>query len=124
MLIHIAVGRTSANAASSKRASVDRANRGMVCALRRSSARDHRAVLNRGRRPGYVRFHVHGTEGAVRRWLDSHRIVQSRAVQGGLRDVPCAAIDGLTVRESVAVRHRYGLDVMRVHEIEVASVAV
>ncbi len=92
--------------------------------MRGRGSGDHGAVLNRHRGPGHVGFHVHGTERAVLRRLDSHRVGHMRAIQGSRRQVICSAVDGLAIHEGVAIRRGHRIDVMRIHEIDIANVAV
>src|SRR6266852_863938 len=87
-------------------------------------ASNHRAVLDRGRRRGYVRSDVCRAERAVRHRLDADRVGHLRALESGRSEMDPATVDGLAVRENLAVNCSHGADVMRVHEIDVANVRV
>jgi len=94
------------------------------CTLRRCRARDHGAVLNRSRRRGYMRSDVYRAERAVLRRLDPDRVGHLRAPEGARREPRGSAVDGLAIHEGIAICHRYGIHVARVHEIDVANVRV
>src|SRR6202158_5642192 len=91
-------------------------------ALRRCSARDHGTVLNRPRRRGYMRSDVYRAERAALRRLDPDRVGHLRTPESARREPRGSAVDGLAIHEGIAICHRYGIHVARVHEIDVANV--
>src|SRR5256885_2267419 len=115
-----AVCRLIASAASA----VERANMHLGSTLRRRCARDHGAVLNRRRRRGYMRSGIYRSERAARRRLDPDRVGHLRASQRSRREAGSPAVDGLTAPEGIAIRHRHGIYVASMYEIEIASAAV
>ncbi|PYU87398.1 MAG: hypothetical protein DMG51_02360 [Acidobacteria bacterium] len=92
--------------------------------LRRRCARDHGAVLNCRRRRGYMRSDIYRSERAALRRLDPDRVGHLRASQRSCREAGSPAVDGLTVPEGIAIRHRHGIHVASMYEIEIASAAV
>jgi len=73
-LIHAAVHRSISRAAGSEARAIDGVNAHLGSPLCWSGASDHGAVLNRSRRPGDVRPHVHGAEFAMLRRSDADRV--------------------------------------------------
>src|SRR5258708_31915519 len=67
---------------------------------------------------------VYGAERGVVRGLDSGRVGHLRGPQRGCREVRGSAVDGLAVHEGIAIGHGDGVDVVRVHEIDIANVGV
>ncbi len=71
-----------------------------------------------------MRSDVCRAERAVRHRLDADRVGHLRALESGRSEMDPATVDGLAVRENLAVNCSHGADVMRVHEIDVANVRV
>src|SRR5260370_421006 len=71
-----------------------------------------------------MRSDVYRAERALLRGPDPDRAGHLRAPEVGRREVDGAAVDGLAVHEGIAIRHRYSIYIVRVHEIHIANVRV
>ncbi len=71
-----------------------------------------------------MRIQVCCAKRTVRRRFQTHRVGHLRALQRRCGDVRGATVDGLPVDERVAICHRHGIHVVRVHEIKVVNVGV
>ena len=58
------------------------------------------------------------------RRLDPNRVGHLGAPESARREPRGSAVDGLAIHEGIAICHRYGIHVARVHEIDVANVRV
>src|SRR6267378_8535615 len=99
MLIHCAVHWLIANARRSLASAIERVNARLGCPFGRRRTRDHGAVLNRGRRSGYMRSDIYRAERAVLRRLDPDRVGHLRAPEGARREPRGSAVDGLAIHE-------------------------
>src|SRR6267143_2653696 len=124
MLIHCAVHWLIANARRSLASAIERVNARLGCPFGRRRTRDYRAVLNRGRRSGYMRSDIYRAERAVLRRLDPDRVGHLRASQRSCCEACGSAVDGLAVHKGIAIRHGYCIHVARMYVIEVASAGV